>query len=141
ATGAPAALTVLVAEDESVHHALISALLVGRGHRVVSARNGREALLELSRNRIDVALLDVQMPEMDGLDVAASVRSWERTAGGHLPIIAMTASTRQADLDRCLAAGMDRFVTKPIAPDLLFQIVEELGAEFEPGLMLPQLAG
>jgi PAS domain S-box-containing protein len=133
------ALTVLVAEDEDVHHALLSGLLVGRGHRVVSARNGREALAELSRHRIDVALLDLQMPEMDALEVTAAVRDRERTAGGHLPIVAMTASTLQHDTDRCLAAGMDRFVTKPIARDLLFRIVEELSAEFAPGPVLPEL--
>jgi PAS domain S-box-containing protein len=127
------ALTVLVAEDEDVHHALLSGLLAGRGHRVVSARNGREALVEISRQRIDVALLDLQMPEMDGLEVTATVRDWERTAGGHLPIVAMTASTLQHDPDRCLAAGMDRFVTKPIARDLLLRIVEELSAESELG--------
>ncbi len=126
---AATALTILVAEDEGVHRALISALLAGRGHRVVSVRSGREALVELSRNRIDVALLDLQMPEMDGLEVAATVRNLERTAGGHLPIVAMTASTLQHDRDRCLAAGMDRFLTKPISRDVLFQIVEELRAE------------
>ena len=125
AAAAIAPLTVLVAEDEEVHHALLAALLVSRGHRVVSARNGREALVELSQNSVDVALLDLQMPEMDGLEVAATVRHLERTAGGHLLIVGMTASTLQQDLDRGLAAGMDRFVTKPIARDLLFQIVEE----------------
>ena len=119
---------MLVAEDEEVHHALLAGLLVSRGHRVVSARNGREALVELSQNSVDVALLDLQMPEMDGLEVAATVRHLERTAGGRLLIVGMTASTLQQDLDRGLAAGMDRFVTKPIARDLLFQIVEELSA-------------
>ncbi len=126
ATTAP--LTVLVAEDEEVHHALLAGLLVSRGHRVVSARNGREALVELSQNSVDVALLDLQMPEMDGLEVTATVRHLERTAGGHLLIVGMTASTLQQDLDRGLAAGMDRFVTKPIARDLLLQIVEGVEA-------------
>ena len=126
ATTAP--LTVLVAEDEEVHHALLAGLLASRGHRVVSARNGREALVELSQNSVDVALLDLQMPEMDGLEVTATVRHLERTAGGHLLIVGMTASTLQQDLDRGLAAGMDRFVTKPIARDLLLQIVEGVSA-------------
>jgi PAS domain S-box-containing protein len=142
AVAAPAApLTVLLAEDEEVHHALLAALLVSRGHRVVSARNGREALAGLSHNRIDVALLDLQMPEMDGLEVATTVRHRERTAGGHLPIVGMTASTLQQDLDRGLAAGMDRFVTKPIARDVLFQIVEGLSAAPGAGSVAPHLGG
>ena len=80
------------------------------------------------------------MPEMDGLQVAAAIRTWERTAGGHLPLVAMTASMLQEDLDRCHAAGMDRFVTKPIARELLLRIVEEVSAGSEPSVR-PHLAG
>jgi signal transduction histidine kinase/CheY-like chemotaxis protein/HPt (histidine-containing phosphotransfer) domain-containing protein len=134
-------LTVLVVEDETVHRELLSALLVGRGHRVVTARNGREAIVELSRNRADVVIMDLQMPELDGFRTAETVREWERTAGGHLPIIAMTASALADDPDRCARAGMDRFLTKPIPRELLFQTVEELGTGSSPGSVPAELAG
>jgi PAS domain S-box-containing protein len=137
----PKPLAVLLVEDEAVHRGLVAALLIGRGHRVITAVNGREALLELSRNRVDVALMDLQMPEMDGLQASATIREWERTTGGHLPIVAMTASALAGDQDRCEAAGMDRFVTKPIARDVLFGLVEDLGAESTAGSVPPELAG
>src|SRR5207249_397776 len=108
-------LTVLVAEDEQVHRELLTRLLLARGHRVITARNGREALVELARHPIQVVLLDLQMPEMDGYEMAIAVRDWERASGGHLPLIAMTASTMAHDAERSAAAGMDELLTKPIA--------------------------
>lgn len=134
-------LSVLLVEDEDVHRELVAALLLGRGHRVITAKNGREALLELSRHKVDVALMDLQMPEIDGMQATTTIREWERATGGHLPIVAMTASALADDPDRCLAAGVDRFVTKPIGRDLLFAIVEELGTESAPGSVPPELAG
>ena len=119
-------LSVLVVEDEDVHRELVTALLLGRGHHVITAKNGREALIELSRHPVDIALMDLQMPEIDGMQTAATIREWERSTGGHLPIVAMTASALVDDPDRSHAAGIDRFVTKPIGRDLLFSIVEEL---------------
>ena len=135
------AVRVLVAEDEDVHRELLVALLSSRGHRVVAARNGREALLALAQEPADVALLDLQMPEMDGLQTAAAIRAWERTAGGHLPIIAMTASALSDEHDRCRDAGMDRFITKPFSRPVLFSAVEELSSTAQPALMPPELAG
>lgn len=134
-------LVVLLVEDDEVHREIVAALLVGRGHRVITARNGREALLELSRHRADVALMDLQMPEMDGLQTTTTIRHWERTNGGHLPIAAMTASALAEDPDRCQAAGMDRFVTKPVSRDVLFRVVEELSERSVPGSLPPELAG
>jgi len=134
-------LSVLVVEDEDVHRELVTALLLGRGHRVITAKNGREALVELSRNKIDIALMDLQMPEIDGMQAAATIREWERSTGGHLPIVAMTASALADDPDKCLAAGMDRFVTKPISRDLLFAVVEQLSTESASGPVPPELAG
>jgi signal transduction histidine kinase/CheY-like chemotaxis protein len=134
-------LTVLVVEDETVHRELLNALLVGRGHRVITARNGREAIVELARHRVDVAIMDLQMPELDGFRTAETIREWERTAGGHLPIVAMTASALSDDPERCASAGMDRFLTKPIPRDLLFRVVEELGAGAAPGAVPTELAG
>ena len=134
-------LVVLLVEDDEVHREIVAALLLGRGHRVITARNGREALLELSRHHADVALMDLQMPEMDGLQATLAIRQWERTSGGHLPIVAMTASALADDPDRCRAAGMERFVTKPVSRDVLFHTVEELSEHSVPGTLPPELAG
>jgi len=125
----------------AIRHTFVAALLLGRGHRVITARNGREALLELSRHHADVALMDLQMPEMDGLQATLAIRQWERTSGGHLPIVAMTASALADDPDRCRAAGMERFVTKPVSRDVLFHTVEELSEHSVPGTLPPELAG
>jgi PAS domain S-box-containing protein len=133
--------TILVVEDEAIHRELLSVLLLGRGHRVVTARNGREALTELSRNRVDLALMDLQMPELDGFETTATLRDWERRRGGHLPIVAMTASVLGDDPERCTAIGIDRFLTKPIRRETLFRVVEELAATAEPHEVPPELAG
>ena len=91
-------------------------MLVRRGHRVRLASNGREALALAEKGGFDLLLLDVHMPELDGFQVVQAVREREQTAGGHLPIIALTARSRKEDRERCLAAGMDDFLTKPIRP-------------------------
>jgi CheY-like chemotaxis protein len=119
---------VLIAEDEPVHRELLESQLRSRGHSVVSATDGREALQELARSRVDVLLLDLQMPSVDGLQVAASIRAWERETGGHLPIVGMSASVASNEDARCLAAGIDRFVAKPVSRAVLFDVVETLAA-------------
>jgi CheY-like chemotaxis protein len=97
--------------------------LVRQGHRVRLASNGREVLTLAEQGGFDLLLLDVHMPELDGFQVVRAVRERERTAGGHLPIIALTARSRKEDRERCLAAGMDDFQTKPIrTADLLAAI-------------------
>ncbi|HVL66555.1 MAG TPA: ATP-binding protein [Vicinamibacterales bacterium] len=137
----PSKLTILVVEDEDVHRELLAALLTARGHEVVATRNGREALQALATHRVDVALMDLQMPEIDGLRAAATIRAWERAVGGHLPIIGMTASALSDEQERCRTAGMDRFITKPIARAALFRAVEELSGESAPADVPPELAG
>jgi signal transduction histidine kinase/HPt (histidine-containing phosphotransfer) domain-containing protein/ActR/RegA family two-component response regulator len=134
-------MTMLVVEDEDVHRELLVALLRARGHRAIPARNGRDALQELARAHVDIVLMDLQMPEMDGVRAAATIRAWERAVGGHLPIVAMTASALDDDQARCRDAGMDRFITKPIARDALFRAVEELSTQSCPAEMPPELAG
>jgi two-component system, sensor histidine kinase and response regulator len=112
-------LHVLVAEDNEFNAQLLEQLLVRRGHRVRVANNGREALALAEDGGFDLMLLDVHMPELDGFQVVRAVRERERTKGGHLPIIALTARSRKEDHERCLAAGMDEFLPKPIrAADL-----------------------
>jgi PAS domain S-box-containing protein len=112
-------LRVLVAEDNDFNAQLLEHLLRRRGHEARQANNGREALRLATEQAFDLLLLDVHMPELDGLEVAQAIRAREGTTGGHLPIIALTARSRQEDRERCLAAGMDDFLAKPIhAPDL-----------------------
>jgi PAS domain S-box-containing protein len=136
------AITVLVAEDEQVHRELVAHLLRSRGHHVVTARNGREALVELARHPVQIVLLDLQMPEMDGLQLATAIRAWERGQGGHLPLVAMTASVMSKDLEQCHAAGIDETLIKPIARERLFRMVESLATDTEPLVLPPpELAG
>ncbi len=136
------AITVLVAEDEQVHRELVAHLLRSRGHHVVTARNGREALIELARHPVQIVLLDLQMPEMDGLQLASAIRSWERGQGGHLPLVAMTASVMSKDLEQCHAAGIDETLIKPIPRERLFRMVESLATDTEPSVLPPpELAG
>jgi len=122
-------LRVLVAEDNAVNQTLAVRLLEKRGHTVVVANNGREALAVLEKagfTGFDVVLMDVQMPEMDGFEATAAIREKEKTGGHHLPIIALTAHAMKGDEERCRAAGMDAYVSKPILPDQLFRVIEDL---------------
>jgi CheY-like chemotaxis protein len=112
-------LHILVAEDNEINAQLLERLLARRGHRARLVNNGREALALTEEGGFDLLLLDVHMPELDGFQVIQAVRARERSVGGHLPVIALTARARQEDRERCLAAGMDDFLPKPIkAADL-----------------------
>jgi len=135
-------VTVLVVEDEQVHRELVAHLLRQRGHQVITARNGKEALVELARHAVQIVLLDLQMPEMDGLQLAGAIRAWERGNGGHLPLVAMTASIMSKDLEQCHDAGIDETLIKPIARERLFRMVENLASEDgTPVAPPPELAG
>jgi two-component system sensor histidine kinase/response regulator len=114
-------LHILLAEDNPVNQKLAIRLLEKRGHRVQSAWTGKEALLALEKQSFDLVLMDVQMPEMDGLQATQTLRERERTAEqqDRQPIVAMTALVMQGDRDRCLAAGMDGYLTKPIRAEEL----------------------
>jgi two-component system, sensor histidine kinase and response regulator len=109
-------LRVLVAEDNAVNQQVAAGMLERAGHEAVVAANGREALALLEREAFDLVLMDVQMPELDGLETTAAIRERERTTGGHLPIVAVTAHAMKGDAERCLAAGMDGYVAKPLQP-------------------------
>jgi signal transduction histidine kinase/CheY-like chemotaxis protein len=123
---APESLRILLAEDNPVNQMLAARLLEKHGHRVALARNGREALEQIAAQAFDVVLMDVQMPEMDGLEATAAIRQQEKTTGGHLPIVAMTAHAMQNDHQRFLAAGMDSYVSKPININQLVSVVESV---------------
>jgi PAS domain S-box-containing protein len=119
-------LRVLLAEDNAVNQLLAVRLLEKQGHSVTVARDGRQAVNVLSRERFDLALLDIQMPELDGFEVAAAVRASEKGTGKRLPLVALTAHAMQGDRERCLAAGMDGYVTKPIQTAQLTQVMAEV---------------
>jgi CheY-like chemotaxis protein len=121
-------LQILLAEDNAVNQMLAVRLLEKRGHSITLAANGRAALAALEANRFDVVLMDVQMPEMDGFEATAAIRARENGSGRRTPIIAMTAHAMKGDRERCLAAGMDGYVSKPLEADELYRIVEYLAA-------------
>ena len=110
----PSGLRILLAEDNRVNRFLAVRLLEKEGHQVATANNGRAALAVLEHDHFDLALMDLQMPEMDGFEATARIRERERGSGMHLPIIALTANAMVGDEERCLQAGMDGYVSKPI---------------------------
>jgi signal transduction histidine kinase/DNA-binding response OmpR family regulator/HAMP domain-containing protein/putative methionine-R-sulfoxide reductase with GAF domain len=117
---------ILVAEDNAVNQRLIVRLLDKRDYRADIAANGREAILAIAQVPYDLVLMDCQMPEMDGFEAAQSIRQTERGTERHIPIIALTANALAGDRDRCLAAGMDDYLTKPIKADDLYAAIERL---------------
>lgn len=119
-------LRILLAEDNAINQKLAVCLLEQGGHTVMVANNGKEVLEALAHQPFDLVLMDIQMPEMDGLEATAAIRSQERTRGTHLPIIAMTAHAIHSDRERYLEAGMDGYVRKPIHPEELFKAIENL---------------
>jgi PAS domain S-box-containing protein len=120
-TSAPSRrLRLLLADDNPVNQRLAVGLLEKRGHTVVVVDNGREALAALDRQSFDAILMDVQMPEMDGFEATAAIRERERTCGTRIPIVAMTAHAMRGDRERCLAAGMDAYVAKPVRAEELY---------------------
>jgi CheY-like chemotaxis protein len=121
-------LHILVAEDNEFNAQLLEQLLVRRGHRVRLATNGRDALERATEGGFDLLFLDVHMPELDGFQVVQGIRERERAAGGHLPVIALTARARQEDRERCLAAGMDQFLAKPIQAATLWAAMDRVVA-------------
>ena len=123
AAGAP--LRILLVEDNPANQKLATYLLLDRGHTVEIAGNGLEAISLTDRNRYDVILMDVQMPEMNGLEAAAAIRK-RHSGGPQPPIIAMTAYAQKGDRERCLAAGMDAYISKPIQREELIDTVERL---------------
>jgi CheY-like chemotaxis protein len=119
---------VLLVEDNEINRRVALGLLKARGHQAVVAENGKEAVSKLADEEFDVVLMDMQMPIMDGYEATAAIRFREHQTGGHMPIVAMTAEALKGDRERCLAVGMDDYVSKPIAPAELYRSVERFPA-------------
>ncbi len=117
-------LTVLIAEDNAVNQRVATRMLEKRGHSVVVANNGSLALAELENHSFDVVLMDVQMPQVDGYQATIAIREREKLTGKHVRIVAMTAHAMEGDREKCLAAGMDEYVPKPIRAGELIAAVE-----------------
>jgi signal transduction histidine kinase/CheY-like chemotaxis protein len=124
-------LRILVVEDTLVNQKVVSAMLEKRGHAVVIASNGREALERLEEDSFDLIMMDVQMPEMDGFEATRLIRDREQADGGHIPIVAMTAHAMKGDREKCLAARMDEYISKPIREADLFSVIENLANGLE----------
>ena len=117
-------LRILLAEDNPVNQRLASRLLEKRGHSVMVAENGLEALAALEKESFDLVLMDMQMPVMDGFEATAAIRKKEETRGNHLPVVALTAHAMKGDREKCLAGGMDGYLAKPIRPQELDEILQ-----------------
>jgi signal transduction histidine kinase/FixJ family two-component response regulator len=126
------ALSILVVEDNAVNQRVAGRLLEKRGHRVAIASNGVEALKALERERYDLVLMDVQMPEMDGMETTAKIRELEKGTGRHQPVIALTARAMQGDVELCLSVGMDGYLSKPIRSQDLDAILVKYMDNAEP---------
>jgi CheY-like chemotaxis protein len=130
-------LRILLAEDNEVNRRVVTRSLEKRGHHVTVARNGVEAVAALERDSFDLVLMDVQMPEMDGLEATRRIRLRERETGEHVPILALTAHALQADRERCLEAGMDGYVSKPVELAALQRAIEEVVQRVRVGASCP----
>ncbi len=126
-------LNVLLAEDNPVNQRVAVGMLERRGHTIVVVSDGLEAVAALENGRFDAVLMDMQMPEMSGVEASQWIREREKESGGHVPIVALTANATTADRERCLSAGMDAYVSKPIDPRRLFDALRSVVATQEPG--------
>jgi PAS domain S-box-containing protein len=125
-------LNILVAEDNAVNSLLIKRMLTSKGHAVEVVVSGREVVRRAAEAPFDVILMDIQMPDMDGFEATAAIREHQRGTGARVPIIALTAHAMQGYRERCLDAGMDEYLTKPVRPEELFGALDR----FAPGVVL-----
>src|SRR2546423_1776901 len=133
-------LRILVAEDNAINRAVATGILEKQGHVLVHAANGCEAVKAFGDGTFDLILMDVQMPEMDGFEATARIREMEKATGGHTRIVAMTAHAMAGDRERCLAAGMDDYVSKPLRKEDLLRVLDGASAtdkenEIETGVL------
>lgn len=116
---------LLLAEDNLTNQKLVVELLTKKGYSVVVAADGLKAIEQFQHQRFDAVLMDIQMPQLGGLDATAAIRKLEKPTGGRTPIIALTAHSMKGDRERCLEAGMDDYLAKPIRAQELFEKIEK----------------
>jgi len=121
--GGRASLRILIAEDNAINRAVVTGILEKQGHVLVHAANGRKAIAALTSESFDLVLMDLQMPEMDGLEATRRIREMEKPTSRHTPIIAMTAHAMTGDREVCLASGMDDYISKPIRKEDLLEVL------------------
>uniref|UniRef100_UPI0035689CC6 hybrid sensor histidine kinase/response regulator n=1 Tax=Novipirellula sp. TaxID=2795430 RepID=UPI0035689CC6 len=126
-----AVLNILLAEDGMVNQRVATGFLKRKGHKVVIAEDGRKAVSAWEKGSFDLILMDVQMPELDGIEATELIRQKEQASNTHIPIIAMTANAMKGDRQRCLDAGMDDYVSKPIQPDLLYEAIQKWTSQLD----------
>jgi PAS domain S-box-containing protein len=126
-------LRILLAEDNIINQKVAERMLAQRGYAVTPASNGLQVLKLLEKSRFDLVLMDVEMPHLDGFEVTARIRRREAKGGGHLPVIALTAYALKGDRERCLAAGMDGYLAKPLRPDEMFKTIAAVMAKTRKG--------
>jgi len=131
-TAARTGLNILIAEDNSINARVAVRLLQKYGHKPTLVQNGRMALEALNANAFDVVLMDLQMPDMDGFEATNAIRELEKITGRHIPIVAMTAHAMNGDRERCLSAGMDGYVSKPINQQELLDSIDSVLAKHTP---------
>ena len=129
-------LHILLAEDNKVNQRVLCLSLRRKGHHVLTVNNGRDAISAFRNHNFDLVLMDVQMPELDGFEATRAIRELEGPVNNHVPIVAITAHAMQSDRERCLAAGMDAHVSKPIRPSDLLELVETF-SQAKYGKVLP----
>ncbi len=122
-------LHILIAEDNPINQKLAVRLLQKQGHTSTVANNGREAVETWMGQPFDAILMDMMMPEMDGLEATITIREREKTTGQHIPIIAITANAMVGDREKCLAAGMDEYISKPVDVARLYEALDKLTAQ------------
>ena len=122
-------LHILIAEDNPINQKLAVRLLQKQGHTSTVANNGREAVERWMGQPFDAILMDMMMPEMDGLEATITIREREKSTGTHIPIIAITANAMVGDRDKCLAAGMDEYISKPVEVVKLYEVLNRLTAQ------------
>jgi CheY-like chemotaxis protein/HPt (histidine-containing phosphotransfer) domain-containing protein len=133
---------VLLAEDNPINRRVATFVLEEQGHEVIVAADGRAAVERFQAGGIELILMDVQMPELDGFEATAAIRRHEQATGGHVPIIGVTAHAMVGDRERCLAAGMDGYVPKPIRAEPLLDAIDEAqGRSVPPRVAAPAADG
>ena len=122
-------MRILLVEDNTINRILVTVMLEKHGHFLIHAANGREALEMIARENFDLIFMDVQMPEMDGFEATRRIREAEQATGRRTPIVAITAYALTGDRARCLAAGMDDYLSKPLLKTDLFELMARVSAE------------